>query len=94
MEENRTSIDKINETLEYMEDRLEELRGVKEELDAYWGLDRDRRVVEYTLYDKELRRARERLDEVEHSRNDEADRLGALHEEVRDMHDRILAVQA
>ena len=91
---NKRLIHKINETLEYMEDRLEELRGVKEELDAYWGLDRDRRVVEYTLYDKELRRARERLDEVEHSRNDEADRLGALHEEVRDMHDRILAVQA
>ena len=34
MEENRTSIDKIKDTLEYMEDRLEELRGEKEDLDA------------------------------------------------------------
>lgn len=47
-----------------------------------------------TLYDKELRRAREGLDEIEHSRNDEVDKLSALHEEVRNMHDRILAVQA
>ena len=30
MEENRTSIDKINETLDYMEDRMEEPRGEKE----------------------------------------------------------------
>ena len=94
MEENWASIEKINETLEYMENKLEELRGEKEELDAYQKLDRDRRAVEYTLYDKELRRAREGLDDIEHSRNDEVDRLSALHEEVRDMHDRILAVQA
>mmetsp|Transcript_7359 Transcript_7359/g.16017 ORF Transcript_7359/g.16017 Transcript_7359/m.16017 type:complete len:418 (-) Transcript_7359:309-1562(-) len=94
MEENRASIEKINETLEYMENRLEELRGEKEELDAYQKLDRDRRAVEYTLYDKELRRAREGLDEIEHSRNDEVDKLSTLHEEVRNMHDRILAVQA
>ena len=50
--------------------------------------------MEYTLYDKELRRAREGLDEIEHSRNDEVEKLSTLHEEVRDMHDRILAVQA
>eukprot|EP00581_Thalassiosira_minuscula_P013662 CAMPEP_0183727262 /NCGR_PEP_ID=MMETSP0737-20130205/25262_1 /TAXON_ID=385413 /ORGANISM="Thalassiosira miniscula, Strain CCMP1093" /LENGTH=1291 /DNA_ID=CAMNT_0025958855 /DNA_START=198 /DNA_END=4073 /DNA_ORIENTATION=- len=94
MEENRASIEKITETLEYMENKLDELKDEKEELDAYQKLDRDRRAVEYTLYDKELRRAREGLDEVEHARNDEVDRLGALHEEVRDVHDRILAVQA
>ena len=50
--------------------------------------------MECTLYDKELRRAREGLDEIEHARNDEVDKLSTLHEEVRDMHERILAVQA
>mmetsp|Transcript_5614 Transcript_5614/g.14021 ORF Transcript_5614/g.14021 Transcript_5614/m.14021 type:complete len:1287 (-) Transcript_5614:183-4043(-) len=94
MDENRASVEKINETLEYMENKLDELKDEKDELDAYQKLDRDRRAVEYTLYDKELRRAREGLDEIEHARNEEVDRLSALHEEVRDMHERILSVQA
>lgn len=94
MDENRASIEKINETLQYMEDRLEELKDEKEELDAYQQLDKERRAVEYTLYDKELRRAREGLDEVEHSRNEEVDKLSTLHDEVRDVHERILAAEA
>ena len=94
MEENKASIEKINETLEYMENKLEELSEEKEELDAYQKLDRDRRAVEYTLYDKELRRAREGLDEIEHARNEEVDKLSGLHEDVRNMHEQILAVQA
>jgi len=94
MEENKSSMEKISETLEYMENKLDELKDEKEELDAYQKLDRDRRAVEYTLYDKELRRAREGLDEIEHQRNEEVDKLSTLHEEVRNMHERILAVQA
>ena len=94
MDENRASIEKINETLQYMEDKLDELKDEKEELDEYQRLDRDRRAVEYTLYDKELRRAREGLDEVEHARHEEVDRLSSLHEEVRDVQERILAVEA
>jgi structural maintenance of chromosome 3 (chondroitin sulfate proteoglycan 6) len=94
MEENKVSMEKINETLTYMENKLDELKDEKEELDAYQKLDRDRRAVEYTLYDMELRRAREGLDEVEHARNEEVDKLSNLHEEVRNMHERILAVQA
>lgn len=94
MEENRASIEKITETLEYMENKLDELKDEKEELDAYQKLDRDRRAVEYTLYDKELRRAREGLDEIEHARNEEVDKHSTLHEDVRNIHERILAVQA
>jgi hypothetical protein len=37
----------------------------KEELNKYQCLDWERRAVEYMLYDKELRRAHEGLDEVE-----------------------------
>jgi structural maintenance of chromosome 3 (chondroitin sulfate proteoglycan 6) len=94
MEENAASIEKINETLEYMETKLEDLRGEKEELTQYQKLDKSRRAVEYTLYDKELRKAREALDEIEHSRNDEVDKLSQLDEEVRNMHEQIMAVQA
>lgn len=94
MEENAASIEKIDETLEYMDNRLEDLRGEKEELTQYQKLDRDRRAVEYTLYDKELRRAREALDEIEHQRNEAVDRLSELSEEARSMHERIMSVQA
>lgn len=50
--------DKINEVLQYIESRLEELQGEKEELTEYQRLDRRRRALEYTLYDKELRKVR------------------------------------
>jgi hypothetical protein len=43
---------------------------------------------------KELRRARKGLDEVEHARNKEANRLSSLHKELRDVQERILAVEA
>ncbi len=48
--------DKINEVLQYIESRLEELQEEKEELTEYQRLDRRRRALEYTLYDKELRK--------------------------------------
>jgi structural maintenance of chromosome 3 (chondroitin sulfate proteoglycan 6) len=48
--------DKINEVLDYIESRLSELQEEKEELTEYQRLDRKRRALEYTLYDKELRK--------------------------------------
>jgi hypothetical protein len=48
--------EKINEVLQYIESRLEELQEEKEELTEYQRLDRRRRALEYTLYDKELRK--------------------------------------
>uniref|UniRef100_A0A7S4I268 Structural maintenance of chromosomes protein n=1 Tax=Odontella aurita TaxID=265563 RepID=A0A7S4I268_9STRA len=94
MEENRSSIDKIRDILTDIESRLDELRGEKEELTRYQKLDRERRAVEYTLYDKELRRARETLDEIEHARTDEVEVLSQLHEESRVTHDSIRSVEA
>jgi structural maintenance of chromosome 3 (chondroitin sulfate proteoglycan 6) len=93
MEENAASIQKIDETLEYMESKLEELRGEKEELGQYQKLDRERRAVEYTLYDKELRKAREGLDHVEHERADQLEMSNGLADEVRGVHDAIQGEQ-
>jgi len=47
---------KINEVLEYIDTRLSELQGEKDELSEYQRLDRRRRAMEYTLYEKELRK--------------------------------------
>jgi hypothetical protein len=41
---------------------LSELQGEKEELGLYQAEDKRKRALEYSLYDAELRRAREQLD--------------------------------
>eukprot|EP00591_Stephanopyxis_turris_P001553 CAMPEP_0195512374 /NCGR_PEP_ID=MMETSP0794_2-20130614/4351_1 /TAXON_ID=515487 /ORGANISM="Stephanopyxis turris, Strain CCMP 815" /LENGTH=1145 /DNA_ID=CAMNT_0040640147 /DNA_START=40 /DNA_END=3477 /DNA_ORIENTATION=+ len=94
MEENAGSREKIKEVLDYIDTRLGELQDEKEELTEYQKLDRKRRAMEYTLYDKELRKAREQLDEIEHVRTDDGERLTQLHEETRITHDAIRTVEA
>ncbi len=94
MEENNSSIEKITETLQYMEERLEELRGEKEELTQYQSLDKQRRALEYTLYDKELKRARETLDDIEHARAEEMETRGLILEEGRATEESIATVES
>lgn len=47
-----------------MEERLRELDEEKEELKKYQQLDKQRRSLEYTIYDKELSGVRQKLGEV------------------------------
>jgi len=94
MIENRASTEKIQETLQFMEERLEELRGEKEELTIYQKLDRERKALAYTLYDKELRRAREMLDEIEHQKAEEAENRVTVYEQARNLENEIITVEA
>jgi len=94
MEENRTNVNKINDSLVFMEERLEELRGEKEELSQYLALDKKRRSMAFMLYDKELRKARETLDEIEHSRADDVEAKADLFNEVREASNTIATVEA
>ena len=55
---------KIEEMLQYIEERLSTLEEEKEELKAYQELDKQRRSLEYTIHDKELRDTREKLEQV------------------------------
>lgn len=54
----------IIQVVQYLEERLRELDEEKEELKKYQQLDKQRRSLEYTLYDKELDEARHHLEEV------------------------------
>lgn len=94
MEENKSSIEKINDILDTIEERLTELRGEKEELTKYQKLDRERRAMEYTLYDKELRKARETLDAIEHERTSETEATSEIHDQARAIHDAIRMEEA
>ena len=89
MQENSASITQIAEILNDIQGRLEELQTEKEELTHYQSLDRQRRALEYSLYDKEWQRARGLLEQCEDARAEHAQRLSALDEEAKRVHDRI-----
>lgn len=57
----------IIEVVQYIEERLKELDEEKEELKKYQQLDKQRRSLEYTIFEKELLDARQKLEEVEHA---------------------------
>ncbi|KAJ3807263.1 RecF/RecN/SMC [Lentinula lateritia] len=62
---------KISELLEYIESRLEELEEEKEELKEFQEKDKERRCLEYALYQRELLDVGEALEELEEERMSE-----------------------
>lgn len=68
LNDTETKREKIDELLKYIEERLETLEVEMEELKEYQKLDKDRRCIEYTIHEKDLRVARTKLDDLESSR--------------------------
>ncbi|KAF8212443.1 RecF/RecN/SMC protein [Mycena galopus ATCC 62051] len=62
---------KINELTEYIDSRLGELEEEKEELKEFQEKDKDRRCLEYALYQRELEEVGEALEEIEEDRRAE-----------------------
>lgn len=56
--------EKIAELLTYIESRLEELEEEKEELKEYQEKDRERRCLDYAVYQRELEETTRHLDTV------------------------------
>ncbi|XP_065648082.1 structural maintenance of chromosomes protein 3 isoform X2 [Hydra vulgaris] len=76
--------DKISEVLQYIEERLGTLETEKEELKQYQKWDKKRRCLEYTIHDKELKETREKLDQLDSSRQDENLRASELLQEAQE----------
>lgn len=55
---------KIAEVIAYIQERLEELESEKEELKEFQEKDKERRCLEYSLYQAELTEIVEAMDEV------------------------------
>eukprot|EP00040_Diaphanoeca_grandis_P033645 m.206425 g.206425 ORF g.206425 m.206425 type:complete len:1211 (+) comp32953_c0_seq2:153-3785(+) len=72
LEDTSTKKERIEEVLKYIEERLAELEDEKDELKEYQELDRSKRAIEYTIYDKELRSARDALEKLDAERQAEA----------------------
>ncbi|KAG2123371.1 RecF/RecN/SMC [Suillus cothurnatus] len=62
---------KINELIDYIDSRLTELEEEKEELREFQDKDKERRCLEYALYQRELEEVGEALEEIEEERRGE-----------------------
>ncbi|KVI08018.1 RecF/RecN/SMC [Cynara cardunculus var. scolymus] len=67
--EERNKRNQIIQVVQYLDERLRELDEEKAELKKYQQLDKQRKSLEYTIYDKELNEARRELTEVDEERN-------------------------
>lgn len=83
----------IIEVVQYIEERLQELDEEKEELKKYQQLDKQRRSLEYTIFEKELLDARQKLDETEDARARISEKSSAMYNNVLESHERLKTLE-
>lgn len=70
--------------LSHIDERLQELEQEKTELTEYEKLDKQRRALQYTLFDKEYSKANDDLVEIEKKREGERETQQKLHSQLSD----------
>lgn len=75
---------KISELLDYIDSRLTELEEEKEELKEFQEKDKERRCLEYALYQRELEEVGEALEEIEEERRGEVHNANVRREQFND----------
>ncbi|CAN6560216.1 unnamed protein product [Malus baccata var. baccata] len=88
MQETANKIKQIVQVVQYLDERLKELDEEKEELRQYQQFDKQRKSLEYTIYDKELQDARQKLAEVEDARNKVSETSTKMYNTVLDAHEK------
>ncbi|XP_028806112.1 structural maintenance of chromosomes protein 3 [Neltuma alba] len=68
MQETGNKRRQIIQVVQYLDERLKELDEEKEELRKYQQLDRQRKSLEYAIYNKEIQDAQQKLAEIEEAR--------------------------
>ena len=89
MQDTRNKQERIEEVLAFIEERLAELEKEKEELTEYDILDKQRRALEYTLYDKELARATDQLSAIDVTRDTEREKQSDVFSQLQTVQDEI-----
>ncbi|KAH9935363.1 RecF/RecN/SMC protein [Fomitopsis serialis] len=84
---------KINELLEYIDSRLTELEEEKEELKEYQEKDKERRCLEYALYQRELEEVSEALEEIDEERKGEVHSANVRREQFNDREKRAQSLE-
>jgi len=93
MQENEIRKNQIQEVVEQLDEKLGELDAEREELHKYQQLDKQKRGLEYAVYDKELSDARKKLDEIEQQRAKVSKSAGQRQDEVEAAAERIQQTQ-
>ncbi|KAM7259397.1 hypothetical protein ACFE04_015138 [Oxalis oulophora] len=88
MQETGNKRKQIIQVVQYLDERLKELDEEKEELRKYQQLDKQRKSLEYTIYDKELNDAQQKLAEVEDSRQKVSEASSKMYNSVLDAHEK------
>ncbi len=76
--------EQIGEVIQYLESRLSELEQEKKELSEFTKFDNERRALEYTLYEKELKSANEKLDLIDRQKSESAGSTASSHKTLED----------
>ncbi|XP_071736220.1 structural maintenance of chromosomes protein 3-like [Rutidosis leptorrhynchoides] len=79
MQETGNKRNHIIQVVQYLDERLHELNEEKAELRKYEQLEKQRKSLEYTIYDKKLNGARRKLAEVDEKRNAISNKLVTNH---------------
>lgn len=74
----------INELIDYIESRLEELEEEKEELKEFQDKDKERRCLEYALYQREVEEVSQALEKIEDEHRDEVHGANQRREQFTD----------
>ncbi|KAI3967943.1 hypothetical protein MKX01_027126 [Papaver californicum] len=77
----------MNQVIQYLDGRLRELDEEKEELKKYQQIDKQRRSLEYAIYDKNLHDARQQLDAVEEAHSKASETSANMYNNVLDVHE-------
>ncbi|PIA65437.1 hypothetical protein AQUCO_00100732v1 [Aquilegia coerulea] len=93
MQETGNKRKQIIQVVQYLDERLKELDEEKEELKKYQQLDKQRRCLEYTIYDKELHDARDKLGEVEKERDMVSVKSSKMYNDVLDAHEKVKGLE-
>ncbi len=80
---------RITEVLEFIDERMTELEKEKEELHEYDRLDKRRRALEFTLYDKEMAKATDQLQTIENTRDDQRNAKQEVHTQLQTVQDEL-----
>ncbi len=76
--------EQISKLLESIEERLRTLENETKELKEYQRWDRDRRALEYTIYDRELKETRRKLEELQSRREQSSESTAEIRRAAKD----------
>ncbi|XP_010254292.1 PREDICTED: structural maintenance of chromosomes protein 3 [Nelumbo nucifera] len=88
MQETGNKRKQIIQVVQYLDERLHDLETEKEDLKKYQQLDKQRRSLEYTIYDKELHDAKQKLAEIEDARSKVSETSATMYNSVLDAHEK------